>query len=327
MKGKILIVDDDDSIRDVLHHLLEREGFEIVTAKDGEEGLQAFESFHPDMVLLDVVMPKKNGFEVCRLLKHRPESRLVPVVLITGLSQTEDRVRGLECGADDLLIKPFDRTELLARVRSLLNLKAYTDELEQAADALFMLARVIEGKDPFTQGHCDRVADYAVRLGQRVGCTDEELSALRIGGVLHDIGKVAIPESVLLKDGRLSDNEWQLVRQHPVVGERICAPLTSLRPVLPIIRHHHESYDGTGYPDGLRGAQIPLVARVFQIADIYDALTTQRPYKPALTRSQAMEIMQEHVNQGRLDPSLLAQFRQVLNTAPPPTAMQKPGNA
>ena len=325
MKGKILIVDDDDSIRDVLEHLLRREGFEIATAKDGEEGLDVFESFRPDMVLLDVVMPKKNGFEVCRLLKNRPESRLVPVVLITGLSQTEDRVRGLECGADDLLIKPFDRTELLARVSSLLNMKMYTDELEQAADALFMLARVIEGKDPFTQGHCDRVADYAVRLGQRVGCTDEELSALRIGGVLHDIGKVAIPESVLLKDGRLSDAEWNLVRQHPVVGEQICAPLTSLRPVLPIIRHHHESYDGSGYPDGLRGSQIPLVARVFQIADIYDALTTQRPYKPALSRSQAMEIMQEHVNQGRLDPSLLAQFRQVLNT--PSLPLQKPGNA
>jgi len=325
MKGKILIVDDDESIRDVLEHLLRREGFELATAKDGEEALAVFEQFHPDMVLLDVVMPKRNGFEVCRLLKHRPESRLVPVVLITGLSQTEDRVRGLECGADDLLIKPFDRTELLARVRSLLNMKAYTDELEQAADALFMLARVIEGKDPFTQGHCDRVADYAVRLGQRVGCTDEELSALRIGGVLHDIGKVAIPESILLKDGRLSDAEWQLIRQHPLVGEQICSPLTSLRPVLPIIRHHHESYDGTGYPDGLRGPQIPLIARVFQVADIYDALTTQRPYKPALTRSQAMEIMQERVNQGCLDPSLLAQFRQVLNS--PPVPVLRPGNA
>lgn len=325
MKGKILIVDDDESIRDVLEHLLRREGFELATAKDGEEALAVFDQFHPDMVLLDVVMPKRNGFEVCRLLKHRPESRLVPVVLITGLSQTEDRVRGLECGADDLLIKPFDRTELLARVRSLLNMKAYTDELEQAADALFMLARVIEGKDPFTQGHCDRVADYAVRLGQRVGCTDEELSALRIGGVLHDIGKVAIPESILLKDGRLSDAEWQLIRQHPLVGEQICSPLTSLRPVLPIIRHHHESYDGTGYPDGLRGPQIPLIARVFQVADIYDALTTQRPYKPALTRSQAMEIMQERVNQGCLDPSLLAQFRQVLNS--PPVPVLRPGNA
>ena len=325
MKSKILIVDDDESIRDVLGELLQREGYELAFAQDGEECLEVYERFHPDVVLLDVVMPRKNGFEVCRILKHRPESRLVPVVLVTGLSQIEDRVRGLESGADDLLIKPFDRTELLARVRSLLVMKTYTDELEQAADALFMLARVIEGKDPFTQGHCDRVADYAVRLGVRVGCTEEELSALRIGGVLHDIGKVVIPESVLLKKGQLSDAEWQLVRQHPVVGEQLCAPLTSLRPVLPIIRHHHERFDGSGYPDGLKGASIPLVARVFQIGDIYDALTTQRPYKAALTRSQAMEIMQEHVNQGWLDPSLLAQFRQVLNNPPPPA--QKTGSA
>ncbi len=325
MKGKILIVDDDESIRDVLGELLVREGYELAFAQDGEECLQVYDRFLPDLVLLDVVMPKKNGFEVCRILKHRPESRLVPVVLVTGLSQIEDRVRGLESGADDLLIKPFDRTELLARVRSLLVMKTYTDELEQAADALFMLARVIEGKDPFTQGHCDRVADYAVRLGQRVGCTEEELSALRIGGVLHDIGKVVIPESVLLKRGQLTDAEWQLVHQHPIVGEQLCAPLTSLRPVLPIIRHHHERFDGSGYPDGLKGSQIPLVARVFQVGDIYDALTTQRPYKAALTRSQAMEIMQEHVNQGWLDPSLLAQFRHVLNN-PPPSA-QKPGNA
>ena len=325
MKSKILIVDDDESIRDVLGELLQREGYELAFAQDGEECLEVYERFQPDVVLLDVVMPRKNGFEVCRILKHRPESRLVPVVLVTGLSQIEDRVRGLESGADDLLIKPFDRTELLARVRSLLVMKTYTDELEQAADALFMLARVIEGKDPFTQGHCDRVADYAVRLGVRVGCTEEELSALRIGGVLHDIGKVVIPESVLLKKGQLSDAEWQLVRQHPVVGEQLCAPLTSLRPVLPIIRHHHERFDGSGYPDGLKGASIPLVARVFQIGDIYDALTTQRPYKAALTRSQAMEIMQEHVNQGWLDPSLLAQFRQVLNNPPPPA--QKTGSA
>jgi len=325
MKGKILIVDDDESIRDVLGELLQREGYELAFAQDGDEALVVYDRFQPDVVLLDIVMPRMNGFEVCRILKHRPDSRLVPVVLVTGLSQIEDRVRGLECGADDLLIKPFDRTELLARVRSLLVMKAYTDELEQAADALFMLARVIEGKDPFTQGHCDRVADYAVRLGQRVGCSEEELSALRIGGVLHDIGKVVIPESVLLEKGQLSDAEWQLVRQHPVVGEQLCAPLTSLRPVLPIIRHHHERFDGSGYPDGLKGAQIPLVARVFQIGDIYDALTTQRPYKAALNRSQAMEIMQEHVNQGWLDPSLLAQFRQVLNNPPAPPL--RPGNA
>ncbi len=325
MTGKILIVDDDESIREILAQLLARDGLQVATAKDGDEGLEVFASFKPDLVLLDIVMPRTNGFEVCRILKNRPESRLVPVVLVTGLSETEDRVRGLECGADDLLIKPFDRTELLARVRSLLSLKAYTDELEQAADALFMLARVIEGKDPFTQGHCDRVADYAVRLGQRVGCNEEELSALRVGGVLHDIGKVVIPESVLLKDGRLSEEEWQVVRQHPVVGEKLCAPLTSLRPVLPIIRHHHERFDGSGYPDRLRGAQIPLVARVFQIADIYDALTTQRPYKDALNRSQAMQVMQEHANQGWLDPSLVAQFRQVMNQ--PLLPVQQSGNA
>ncbi len=319
MTGKILIIDDDAAIREVLRELLQREGYDLAIAVDGPEGISMFERFHPDLVLTDIVMPRMSGYDLCRILKQRPESRLVPIVLITGMSQTQDRVKGLEAGADDVLIKPFDRAELLARVRSLLTLKSYTDELEQAADALFMLARVIEGKDPFTQGHCDRVADYAVRLGKRIGCTEEELSALRIGGVLHDIGKVAIPESVLLKSGRLSDQEWELVQQHPVIGERLCAPLTSLRPVLPIIRHHHERYDGSGYPDHLRGRDIPLIARVFQIADIYDALTTERPYKPAMNRSQAMEIMQEHVNQGFLDPGLVAQFRLVLNAMQPPS--------
>lgn len=311
MTGTILLVDDNAAIRTLLAEILRVQGFKVVTAGDGQGALDEFARLKPDLVLLDVLMPSLDGFEVCRQLKSNPETRLTPVVLVTGLADTEDRVRGLEVGADDFLSKPVDRNELFARVRSLLSLKAHTDELERAESVVFALARSIEAKDPYTEGHCERLADYSARLGEHMGLPEEQIIALRRAGIVHDLGKVAVPEAILLKPARLTPDEWKVMRAHPVVGERICEPLKSFRLVLPIIRHHHEKFDGSGYPDGLTGNRIPLTARVLQIADVYDALTSERPYKHALSSAAALEAMADEVKKGWWDPHLFPEFRQI----------------
>ncbi len=312
MAGKILVVDDDAANRELLQETLIAEGMEVVTAPDGRSSLEEFARLKPDLVLLDVNMPFLDGFEVCRRLKSNPETRLTPVVLVTGLTGREDRVRGIKSGADGFLSKPVDQSELLAHVRSLLSLKAHTDELERAELVLFALARCIEGKDPNTEGHCERLSGYSVQLGKEIGLPDDQLVALRRAGIVHDIGKVAVPETILLKPGRLTPEEFLVMQHHPVLGERICAPLKSFRLVLPIIRHHHEKVDGSGYPDGLKGEEIPLTARVLQIVDVYDALTTHRPYKNALPSAKALEIMEDEVGKGWWDPGIFAQFKRLV---------------
>lgn len=311
MAGKVLVVDDDAVNRELLQEFLAAEGLEVVSAPDGRSSLEEFSRLKPDLVLLDVNMPFLDGFEVCRRLKSDSETRLTPVVLVTALSATADRVRGIKAGADGFLSKPVDHSELLAHVRSLLSLKAYTDELERAESVLFALARSIEGKDPYTEGHCERLSGYAARLGERVGLAEDQVIALRRAGIVHDIGKVAVPDAILLKPGRLTPDEFRIMQEHPVVGERICAPLKSFRLVLPIIRHHHEKVNGLGYPDGLKGEDIPMTARVLQIVDVYDALTTQRPYKRAFSRAEALEMMEEEVKKGWWDPGIFQEFRQI----------------
>ncbi|MFQ5662909.1 MAG: HD domain-containing phosphohydrolase [Terriglobia bacterium] len=310
--GTILVVDDHEATRRLLAELLRRQGYKVITVGEGRDALKEFARGQPDLVLLDVLLPDLDGFEVCRRLKNNPESRLTPVVLITGLSAPEHRVRGIEAGADDFLSKPVECSELLARVRSLLSLKAHTDELERAESVLFALARSIEGKDPYTEGHCERLSEYSAWLGACIGLPPEQITALRRAGVVHDIGKVAVPDAILLKSAPLTPEEWAAMREHPVVGERICAPLKSFRWVLPIIRHHHEKLDGSGYPDGLVGEAIPLTARVLQIVDVYDALTSERPYKPALPCDEALDTMEIEVKQGWWDPDLLAEFQHIL---------------
>jgi putative two-component system response regulator len=308
LNGKVLVIDDDPAICDLLGELLTEEGYEVCTAPDGLRGLEEFSRFHPDVVLSDVEMPHRTGFQVCRELKSNPATRLIPVVLVTGLSAVEDRVRGIEAGADEFLNKPLERVELLARVHSLTKLKKFTDELESAESVLFALAQSIEGKDPYTQNHCERLSNLSTDLGRLVGVSPEEITALRRAGIVHDIGKVAVPDAVLLKPGRLTPEEYKIMQEHPVVGERICAPLKSFTLVLPIIRHHHEKMDGTGYPDGLKNSEIPLTARILQIVDVYDALTTKRPYKPALSCAEALEIMKGEVQKGWWDPDIFAKF-------------------
>jgi putative two-component system response regulator len=324
MAQRILVVDDETAARVALETLLRREGFELRIAHDGPTALAECASFKPDLILLDVLMPGMTGLEVCRRIKATPETRLTPVVLITGLSDTEDRIQGINAGADDFLSKPIDFNELLARTRSLLRLKQYTDELENAEAVLLSLAFGIEARDPYTRGHCERLAQMSARLGERLGVPEEDITALRRAGVVHDIGKVVVPDAILLKSGPLSGEEAAVMRRHPVVGEHICAPLRTFRPVLPIIRHHHERYDGSGYPDGLRGENIPLTARILQLADVFDALTTDRPYRKADISEVALGIMDKEAAQGWWDRKLLDAFQAMIREEKPAHAPEVP---
>ena len=315
--GTILVADDEEANRELLSEILSAEGFRVAVAVDGAAALEEFKQASPDLVLLDVMMPRLSGFEVCRQLKASAETCLTPIILTTSLSAKEDRVAGIQAGADDFLTRPIDKLELLARVRSLLRLKAHTDELERAELVLFALARSIEAKDVYTQNHCDRLAEYAVRLGKQIGLPADQIVALRRGGIVHDIGKVAVPDAILLKPGKLTEDEWRVMREHPVVGERICAPLKSFGLVLPIIRHHHERLDGSGYPDGLKGEQVPVTARVLQIVDVYDALTTTRPYRQALSTAEALEIMEAEVKKGWWDDIIFREFARLMTSSAP----------
>ena len=308
----ILIVDDQAPNREFLHDTLIDDGFKVITAASGADALSLLNESQIDLVLLDVVMPGKCGFDVCREIKANPLIYLTPVVFVTALSDKESRIKGIHSGGDDLLTLPVDRIELLARVRSLLRLKRRTDELERAESVLFMLARIIEGRDPNTHGHCERISSLSMRVGEYLGLKAEQVSALKLAGVVHDIGKVSIPDAVLLKPGPLSSEEWRLMREHPIVGERICAPLRSFRNVLPIIRHHHEKRDGSGYPDGLRGEAIPITARILQVVDVYDALKSVRPYKCAMSTTDAIRTMREEVARGWWDPYVLDGFEHLL---------------
>jgi putative two-component system response regulator len=308
----ILVADDNWANLELLSELLHEQGYRAICVLDGDQAFKALGSQQIDLVLLDVMMPGRTGFDVCRAIKSNPETRLIPVVLVTGLADSGDRIQGIDCGADDFLSKPVNKQELLARVRSLLRLKQFTDELESAETVLFSLALSIEAKDPYTEGHCDRLSKYSVALAERLGLPEELRVALRRAGIVHDIGKVAVPEHILLKPGPLTPEEWKVMKQHPVAGERICSPLKSFRHVLPVIRHHHEKLDGSGYPDALKGGEIPATARILQTVDIYDALTTARPYRQALSPEEALAVMQQEVKRGWWEGSLVAELEALI---------------
>jgi putative two-component system response regulator len=287
----VLVVDDGAANRELIEACLEGVDCEVRTAEDGHSALQAMQSSLPDLVLLDVQMPGMDGYEVCRRIKSNASSRLVPVVMITSLDRTADRVRALDSGADDYMTKPVDRVELVARVRSALRLKAVYDSLDSAEQVIFALAAAVEAKDPFTEAHTQRVAESARRIGARLGLTSSDLDALYRGGIIHDIGKIGVPDSILLKPGPLDADELTRMHLHPVIGENIVAPLRSGVDLLPIIRNHHERFDGTGYPDGLAGSSIPRLARIVSVCDAFDALITDRPYRRRMSVSDAVSTL------------------------------------
>jgi putative two-component system response regulator len=305
---RVLVVDDNPQTMALMRELLATRGYEVVAVPDAAQAEAEIRRELPDLILSDVIMPGKSGYELCRELKEDPATRLIPFVLITGLSDREDKLRGIEAGADDFLNKPIFSEELFARVKSLLKLKEFTDELETAESVLCTLGLSVESRDPYTEGHCERLAENASSLGRYLGLGDESIVALRRGGYLHDLGKIAVPDEILKKGTNLTDEEWLVMKQHPITGENICRPLKSLRLVLPIIRNHHEHSDGSGYPDGLPKASIPLLARVLQVVDVYDALRTARPYKPALGHDQAALTMRQEAVSGLWDEELVAEF-------------------
>jgi putative two-component system response regulator len=311
--GTVLVIDDQlpsvEAIRDALRPL----GYEVWEALDGETGFALAHDRQPDVILLDVLMPGLDGYEVCCRLKEDEETRLLPVVFLTGLDSREARLRGLEAGATDFLSKPFNLVELEVRVRNLVNFRRLTQDLEDAEKMLFAVARSIAARDEGTGEHCDRLSRLASRLGEHLGLGEEEVKALRRAGFLHDIGKIGVPDAVLLKPAELEPAEWKVMRSHVEIGVSICAPLRTLRSTLPIIRHHHERQDGSGYPDRLKGGEVPLLARVFQVVDVYDALTSDRPYRTALAPPDALSVLREETARGWWDGEVVEAFAAMLD--------------
>jgi putative two-component system response regulator len=316
---RVLIVEDDPGIRTLLQQVLRAEGCVVTVAADGEEGLARAAEWRPDLVLLDIEMPGLSGIDVCRRLKADPVTRLTPVLMMTGQYETYSRIGAWETGADEYLTKPFHLVEVRARCRSLLRLKHLIDELDTAQSVIFAWARALEAKSPYTRGHADRVAALAVRLADALGRPTDEREIIRRGSLLHDIGKIGIPDAILDKAGKLTPEEFEIVKSHPAAGARIVEPLKSVRALVPIIRWHHERIDGRGYPDGLRGDVIPLAVRIVSVADVYDSLASVRPYRDALTLDRSLKIMREDALNGGLDPELVAVFADLITRAPIPT--------
>jgi putative two-component system response regulator len=309
---RILVVDDQPSIAGLMSQLLTMRGYDVITAADADQAEAEVRREAPDLILSDVMMPGRSGYELCRSLKENAATRLIPFVLITGLTDSSDKVRGIEAGADDFLNKPVLAEELIARVKSLLRLKEFTDELETADSVLCTLGLIVESRDPYTEGHCERLAGRAADLGRYLGMDEDSILALKRGGYLHDLGKIAVPDEILKKGTDLTPAEWEVMKLHPITGENICKPLRSLRLVLPIIRHHHEHSDGSGYPDNLTAAGIPVLPRILQVVDVYDALRTARSYKPAQTHDQAAQTMREEASRGLWDAELVTEYFSML---------------
>jgi putative two-component system response regulator len=300
--ARVLVVDDDAQNRKLIRACLAVRGWAVTEADDGARGLSLIRDTDFDLVFLDVMMPGMNGYEVCRRIKSQDPTRAIPVVLVTALDDIESRVAGIQSGADDFLTKPFHIEEVTARAASLIRLKKANSGMTNTENVLMSLAAAIEAKDQYTQGHTDRTARMATTLGQRLGLTDDEINSLRIGGVLHDVGKIGVPESILNKEGPLTDEEWRIMKTHPEIGYRICESLRkTLGNALDVIRHHHEKLDGSSYPDGLRGDQIAMVSRIMGVVDVFDALTTDRPYRRALGRDDAFGVLRSEVDKGKLD--------------------------
>jgi putative two-component system response regulator len=320
----VLVVDDVQVNRELLEGQLFELGYDVRQARDGLEALALVAAEEPDLVLLDVDMPRLDGIEVCRRLKASDRTRLVPVVIVTAFQDREVRLQGLDAGADDFLTKPIDGKELRIRCRVLLQERALNKRLEATEDVLFALARTVAARDRYTIHHAERVGIVAREIGRAFGLTVADLDLLYQGGVLHDLGKIAIPDAILLKPGKLTEDEFAVMRTHSAEGERICGSLRTTTPYLPIIRHHHERSDGRGYPDHLVGADIPIGARIVAISDAWDAMTSDRPYRAGLAYEAA--VAQVRLGAGtQWDAELTDVFLRLLDAGLPATVESAQG--
>jgi len=305
---RVLIVDDDDYHRKLEKSILSPSEYSVTEAKNGQEALEHLAHEEFDVVLMDKRMPGMTGDEVCKKIRENALLKFLPIIMVTASNSREDLSASLNAGATDFIRKPYNVTELTARIKSAVNQKRLIDQLDSAESMLFSLARMVEAKDPCTGDHCSRLQHIVTVFGKELDLDKQQMIDLRRGGVLHDIGKLGIPDSILLKQSHLTDVEWGVMKQHTIIGAQICGNLKSMRGTLPIIRSHHEKWDGSGYPDKLKGKDIPLLARVFQIADVYDALVSERPYKLALSQKQAISILESEVKSGWRDPELMSIF-------------------
>jgi putative two-component system response regulator len=310
----ILIVDSTDINRRLLRGILKTAPYRILESRCASDAIRLIEAHAVDLIILDLMLPEMSGPDLCRWLKTNRRTQIIPVLMLTSVAGIENEIAGLTSGADEFLLKPLHPEVVRARIRAMLRNKAIIDSLEQAETILFALAQIVESRDTYTAMHCERLAASSVKLGEALGLPNQDLVALYRGGYLHDIGKICVPDAILHKSGSLTPEQWEIIRQHPMKGEEICRPVKSLAPVLPIIRSHHERWDGSGYPDRLRGEEIPLLARILQVADIYDALVTARPYKPAMTREEALHTMEQEVRAGWRDPELVSLFANTVET-------------
>jgi cyclic di-GMP phosphodiesterase len=287
--GRIMIVDDSREMASALAALLQLSGHTVELFSDGRHALAAITNHPPDLIILDVQMPDLDGYAVCTALKRDSTTWDIPVIMVTIEGEREARLQGIEAGADDYLSKPVDARELELRVQVLLRNKRRIDRLERAEAVIFSLARAVEAKDTYTEGHLRRLEGYVEAIGRRLDLEGEALLALRYGALLHDVGKVGVDEMIIRKSGPLTPAEYRTMQQHTIIGARIVQPLRLADSVGPIVLHHHERWDGCGYPDGLASTDIPLGARIVAVADAFDAMTTQRPYNRPLSFDEAIE--------------------------------------
>jgi putative two-component system response regulator len=309
----ILIADGADINRRFLRGILKSAPYRLLESRRGSEALAILERENVDLVIVDLLLPEVSGPDLCWRLKQNRKTQLIPIIMLTSVLGVENEINGINSGADEFLIKPLHPSVVRTRIRAMLRNKAAIDTLEEAESILFALAQTVEQRDRYTGGHCQRLATYSVAIGTALGLSRQGLVALHRGGYMHDIGKISIPDAILFKKGPLSPEEWEIMRTHTVHGEGICKPMRTLAQVLPIIRNHHERWDGSGYPDGLSGERIPLLARILQMADIYDALTTARPYKRAYSHREAFTVLEEEARQGWRDPELIQVLGEIVN--------------
>jgi putative two-component system response regulator len=310
---RILVVDDEPKNIKLLEAFLRPFNYDILKAENGEDALSIIDRADIDMVLLDVMMPRMDGFEVCRRIKGSENTRMIPVVMVTALDDTEARVKAIELGADDFVTKPPNRIELQARVKSLIKVKILNNTLTSLESVLFSLANTVEAKDEYTKGHTLRVSELSVQLAKKMNLSKNDINAIKIGGIIHDVGKIGVPKAIINKPGRLEPEELEIMKTHPYIGYKICTPLKkSLGMVLDIIYYHHEKLDGSGYPIGLKGEDIPEGAKVLAVADIYDALTSDRPYRKAMSKEKALEILRQEAGEGKLDRKIVEYLTEIV---------------